>query len=388
MPSRGVALWCRMPEERQCTLPIHVVHIVESFGAGCLVAIAMICRHVRDGIRHTVIYSTRPETPADFASLFPDGTDFIHVPMSKSLTGNNLAALRALDGVLRQLGPVHCVHCHSSIAGLLGRMVAKRHGLPTVYTPHGYAFLRTDIGPLRQKLFWLAEWALARMTTAVAACGEEEYSLARNMAPNPSGIVCIPNSVDLTALQAVLDLPQAGVPPSPQLPLVGTSGRPEPQHNPALFAGLATALADKARWIWVGGQGAQLPSHVETTAWLPRQEALRRIMDLSVYVQTSDWEGLSYSILEAMALGRPVVASDIPANRALVRHGVSGFLARNRREYIEYIDTLLQDAALREKMGQAGMAQIRESHDASRNYRAFAELYRATAQGAPLCSGH
>lgn len=62
-------------------------------------------------------------------------------------------------------------------------------------------------------------------------------------------------------------------------------------------------------------------------------------------------------VLEYAALGIPVIASDVPAYREFVDHGVTGFLARSQREWREYIRELLNDEPLREKMGAAARAK-------------------------------
>ena len=54
------------------------------------------------------------------------------------------------------------------------------------------------------------------------------------------------------------------------------------------------------------------------TGWLPREQALERLAEATVYVHWSEWDGQSLAILEAIARDVVVVASDIPANREVV----------------------------------------------------------------------
>ena len=214
---------------------IHVVHVVESFAAGCLVALATLCHTVRNGIQHSIIHALRPESPERFVELFPTDVAFYFLPMTRLIRiGADLRVFGQLCGMLRRIQP-DVVHCHSSKAGFLGRWAARREGLPSVYTPHGYAFLRTDVGSLQRACFKTAEWLAARAGNAIVACGEEEYALSRLLASRNDQVLCIPNSLNLVELDAL----RRTVPPAclhPDAIMVGTCGRLEPQRNPDLFS--------------------------------------------------------------------------------------------------------------------------------------------------------
>lgn len=76
----------------------------------------------------------------------------------------------------------------------------------------------------------------------------------------------------------------------------------------------------------------------------------------------SEFEGMSNSLMEAMACGKPVVVSDIPANRELVEHGVDGWVANlgDPAGFTQYTQRLLDDPALAQQMGEAGAQKMLE----------------------------
>lgn len=363
--------------------PIHVVHVVESFAAGCLAAIATLCHSTQEGLRHSVIHAARPETPKNFAAFFPDNVAFYSLPMTRTIRPvQDWRAFVALRALLAQLQP-DVVHCHSSKAGFLGRWAARSLDVPSVYTPHGYAFLRTDVGRWQRACYKMAEWVAARAGNALVACGREEYELACGLVGKNCKLICVPNAVNLQEMDALRQgMPVASPSFERERVQVGTCGRMEPQRNPGLFAELAIAMKDAAAWIWIGAPSktAALPSHVKCSGWLSRSETLTRLAQLDIYVQTSLWDGLSYAVLEAMTFGKPVVATDIPANRAIVEHGVTGFLGASAQEMIAHLRLLAQDAALRRKMGEAARRRVEEKHDAARNYTVYGNLYHSLAQ--------
>jgi glycosyltransferase involved in cell wall biosynthesis len=65
-----------------------------------------------------------------------------------------------------------------------------------------------------------------------------------------------------------------------------------------------------------------------------------------------------YKLIQYMACGLPVVASPVGVNSQIVEHGVNGFLADTPEQWEHALQTLLTDASLRQRMGQAGRAKV------------------------------
>mgnify|MGYP002718615305 CR=1 FL=1 len=109
------------------------------------------------------------------------------------------------------------------------------------------------------------------------------------------------------------------------------------------------------------------------------QEALRRtIRAASVVVVPSEWhENAPMSIIEAMAHGKPVVASRIGGNPEMVRHGVNGLLfePKDARGLSRCIKALLADPGLRTRLGREGRRIAREEYSAERHRASLLALY-------------
>jgi len=92
----------------------------------------------------------------------------------------------------------------------------------------------------------------------------------------------------------------------------------------------------------------------------------------------SEYEGQSNAILEAMVAGVPVVATDIPGNRDLVIDGVTGYLVPvgDRYEFTRRTHWLLDDSALRERLGAAARERIEQEFTVEQMVQRHAELYR------------
>jgi hypothetical protein len=69
-----------------------------------------------------------------------------------------------------------------------------------------------------------------------------------------------------------------------------------------------------------------------------------------------------YKLIQYMACGLPVVASPVGVNRQIIEHGVNGFLAETPEQWEQALQTLLADADLRQRMGQAGRKKVEQRY--------------------------
>jgi len=100
-----------------------------------------------------------------------------------------------------------------------------------------------------------------------------------------------------------------------------------------------------------------------------------------IFVFPSKFEGMPNALLEAMAAGLPVVASDIPPHRELIHRARTGFLASDPEMMSELISALARNEELRRSMGEAAQAYVREHLSADACTRSFLELYKGLLSG-------
>lgn len=121
---------------------------------------------------------------------------------------------------------------------------------------------------------------------------------------------------------------------------------------------------------------------------IPRERMASAYRASEVVLNASTQEGLSNAVLEAMWLGRPLLVSDIPANRSVVVEGETGLLFRDEEGFAGAAARLLGDARLRERVGRAAAAAVRERNDPAAEIDLTLEAYgRALRRTVPLRGG-
>jgi glycosyltransferase involved in cell wall biosynthesis len=356
---------------------LRVIHATECAASGTLNVIVSLAHELAAaGARQTIVYCPRAETPPDLDALFPAGVEFVGVPAARGLHWGFVANFSAaLARAVREFEP-DVVHLHSSKAGFLGRLTRVVYRWPsrTLYSPHGLSFVDPD-RHFRNSLFRFLEWLVAGRGTVPVGCGRGEAELLARLSGREA--LLLENPVD----ESFFDVPR--LPAS--VPTVMTLGRLSRQKAPENFAAVARSVRQhipEARFIWVGdgepGYRSVLESAgCEVTGWCNRAAVSDQLSRAHVYLQTSRWEGLPISVIQALAAGVPCVVNDCIGNRDAVEDGVDGFVAATDA-LPDRVMQLLGDAALRERFGAAARVEAARRFGRAAFRAQVRELYGIT----------
>jgi glycosyltransferase involved in cell wall biosynthesis len=215
------------------------------------------------------------------------------------------------------------------------------------------------------KWHWKVQKLAGRAAEKIVVPSPSVATVAREWCDVPSKkVVIIPNALDPNDF-AGLEIP----PEKPEFP-VGFLGRLDPIKR---IPDLVKALRDVPRaHLHIFGEGPER-TEIERTATplglMSRltlhgavdgpQEALSKIRLL---VLPSAAEGFGLVLIEAMAAGIPVVATDVPGIRDVIKDGITGLLVplAQPRKLADAINRLIADPSLRNRLIEAGAADVRE----------------------------
>jgi glycosyltransferase involved in cell wall biosynthesis/uncharacterized membrane protein len=291
---------------------------------------------------------------------------------------HDMLALVELVRLCRRIRP-DVVHAHSSKAGILGRLAGVVARVPIrLFTVHGWSFAayRGATG----RLFLWAERSMRPLTTAVVCVSHasREQGIAAR-ACTAGRTVVVHNAVDTTSF------PPARRTEGPPR-IVSVARFAFPKDFAALAGALALVSADyRATFVGEGPALSEIATVVEMQGLGAKVELLgargdvRELLASSdIFVLSSHSEGHPVSLLEAMAAGLPVVATDVGGVAESVVHGQTGLLvpAGNVTALASALERLAEDEQLRRRLGAAGRVRARELFDLSRFRNSHLELYQ------------
>ncbi|MGC8651470.1 MAG: glycosyltransferase [Minisyncoccia bacterium] len=234
-------------------------------------------------------------------------------------------------------GNFDVVHCHSTKAGILGRIAAKRCGVKNIiYTVHGWWAITQYTGIKRKLAIYAEKFASKYCDKIVFLCKKESEKAKKWKIGKENQYLVIPNSIPL------LDKPSKGILRrelnlDDQVKIVGNVGRLDPPKNPIRFlkvADLVLQIRKDTIFVWIGDSNndfykEEIDSFFEIHRDLKskiiflgfRSNAPELMSDFDIFLLTSDDEGMPLVILEAFSLGIPVVSTEVGCLREMSEYG-------------------------------------------------------------------
>jgi glycosyltransferase involved in cell wall biosynthesis len=284
---------------------------------------------------------------------------------------------------------IDILHCHDELGWFYGTLAAWLGGASrVVVTMHGR---RPDIST--RHLY--EQRILARGTTAIISVSSYlSQQLVNEIRVAPRKLVTIRNGIPLAPLQTeqeqrsqarkVLGLHEDAM-------VVGCVGRLAAVKNLDLLIDAAAAARAVVPNLYVVliGEGPCQAYLIHRVAALGlneaviftglRQDVAELLPGLDLYVCSSDYEGVSLSVLEAMVAARAVIATAVGGNPEIVRHNETGLLVEkgNRQALAQAIIELSYDATRRHKLGQQARRSVEAHYSIDRMIQDYDCLYQA-----------
>ncbi|RMD65051.1 glycosyltransferase family 1 protein [Candidatus Parcubacteria bacterium] len=305
--------------------------------------------------------------------------------------GKNLKLLKTLVGVYRQVRPdiVHHVSLQLVIYGGLAARIAGVSRVVNALTGMGFVFSSSS-----RKAALLRPWV--RLALRYLLTGKGDYIIVQNI----DDFAFITQTFGIDSERVAL-IRGAGVNP------VQFSALPFPEPPPVVVSLVGRMVEDKGvrefveavrllkekglpiKGILVGDEDPENPVHISRERllawhregivewWGPREDIPEVWAQSHIAVLPSYREGLPKALLEAAACARPIVATDVPGCREIVRDGENGFLVhpKDAHDLARALKKLVEDEMLRETMGAHARRMVEQEFSDARVQQETMALY-------------
>ncbi|MCK0163980.1 glycosyltransferase [Marinobacter sp. S6332] len=281
---------------------------------------------------------------------------------------------------------IDVIHTHGYKSDILGLLAAKRAGIACVSTPHGFS---GNVG-FKLATFIRIGTHMLRYFDRVVPLSEELMDDMRRFKVPEGKTSFIRNGVDLKEIDAAL----ASLPKNKSLAhdskIIGFIGQMIPRKGIPDLIEVFDQLYQQAPDLRLQllGDGSQRPELEQQAATLNsvsaieflgfRSDRLELLSNFSLFVMTSSLEGIPRCMMEAMAVGIPVVAYDIPGVDQLVEHGKTGLLAPfgDKSALAACCKQVLEDPELAANLSQNAREMVNARYSAARMAEEYEALFR------------
>jgi glycosyltransferase involved in cell wall biosynthesis len=366
--------------------PIILLYLITSTNVGGTEkALLELIRHIDR--KEFKVYVCSVKKPGTFAKALADKADgFFSLKLSEgggvAAIGNFIPAVLRLIKLIRAVSP-SILHCFLFRANILGRIAGRIARVPIIISS-----VRVIEAPRAKHLI---DRLTAPLTTHYLAVSQAARNHTIQHAKiSPAKIVTIYNGIKCNGEYAEKPIWRSMLSLSPRDVLLGLVGRFHKQkghivllkalpfilaqapHTHVLFCGEGR---EEAR-LKVMVQDLGLTGHVHFVGLI--ENAYQMLSQIDIVVVPSLWEGMPNVVLEAMAAGRPVVASNVAGMDEVVVDGKTGLLCNpgDPHALADALLKLIKDSSLMKHMGRSGYELVRQRFQISTMVGQTIQYYR------------
>jgi glycosyltransferase involved in cell wall biosynthesis len=365
-----------------------------SYGGGGYLLIRW-CKYLSERGWQVEVLATDPVVVDELEQVPVRVVKSIYIPREIAPVKDMLAFVQLVSLLRREQYDV--VHTYTATPGFLGRFAARLAGVPVVLH-HQAGWTVTEFSsPFERILFTPLEYLATLASTKSICVSRAVARQARqlNIAPQRK-LVTICNGIDpepfviATTNNSGVDVRrELGI--TPECLLIGNIGRLAAQKDNATLirsiAFLKAILPERSFLLVLAGDGSErvdlenlahssgVSEYVRFLGFYTNVPGLLAALD--VFVSASLWEGLSISLLEAMASARPIVITNILPNAELIEHEVTGLLVppKSPEQIAEAIARFARESDLAQCCAAAARQRVLDQYTLDRMFQETWDLY-------------
>lgn len=293
---------------------------------------------------------------------------------------NNIKSYKMLKKLINE-NDYKIVHCHTPVGGVIARLAsisARKKGMKVIYTAHGFHFFK-GAPKINWMLYYPAEKIMSRYTDVLITINQEDYDTAVNKKFNAKQIELVNGvGIDLEkftpqTIEEKNDMRNKYGYKKEDFILFYAAELNNNKHQDLLI-NVINKLREEIPSIklLLAGNGPLEDQYKkqakelgvnENIEFLGYRKDVKNFLMLSdLAVASSRREGLPANIMEAMAIGLPIVATNVRGHRDLIKDGENGYVVEvdDEDKFISSINEIYNNYELREKFKKQSLKLIEE----------------------------
>jgi glycosyltransferase involved in cell wall biosynthesis len=292
----------------------------------------------------------------------------------------DFSAVNKLVKLIKDEG-IDIIHTHGYKSDIIGVLAARKAGIKSIVTPHGFE----NAKDFKLRLFiWLGCQAM-KYATKVVPLSKQLLDDILRMGVNPNKSLYIQNGVDLSEVEATLSPIRA----NSDEKRIGFVGQMISRKNIFDILDIFESLHQQhpnTRLILLGdgdarveleqySQGLKSAQCIEFLGF--RDDRLNLLKSFDLFVMTSTLEGIPRCLMEATAAGIPVAAYNIPGIDQLISHNKTGLLATlgDKQSLQQYWQELLYQPDKAKELADAAKEYVYQHYSANRMAAEYSQLF-------------
>lgn len=337
-----------------------IAHILHSVG-GVDVSLRLILSNIDPNKFTSVVIHGKEDTKKLFLDKNQSPVSEYRANILRNINPlKDIFALREAYKIIKKEKP-DIIHAHSAKGGIIGKWVGNRLGIPVLHTPQAYSYLSAETATKKATYIKIEQYFAKLNNRILASSNSERNRAIDEIGYTPENALLFNNSIKPIEHIGPLSIEKTW--PDNYICSVG---RPSFQKNIEMMIAVLKELKKEKPDIHLVlmGVGFHSPNLAEVKKlikkygvqgnitlleWTEREDIFHIIKHAKLYISTARYEGLPYSVIEALALKKACVVTDADGNRDLITNKQNGFVIfdENVIDFKNKVIKLLNNKSLR-----------------------------------------
>ena len=367
---------------------VKVAHILNSVG-GVDVSLRLILENIDSTKFENIVIHGMTDTKEPYKDNVGGLVKDFKLPIQRNISViKDFKAISKTLKIIKKTKP-DLIHAHSAKGGIIAKLITVFLRIPVLHTPQAYSYLSAD-NQVKRKLFLGIEKLFAGGSNKILASSKSEQNRAINEVGYAKNNALLFNN----SINPINDIGELSIPKTWPSNYICSVGRPSYQKNIELMleviAKIKMTISDIHLVLMGVGYHSpnlnevnnkitelNLQNNVTLLEWTSREDIFNIIKGSRLYLTTARYEGLPYSVIESLALGKAIVATDADGNRDLVKDGYNGYLVfnENSTEIANAVVRIINSDKIAKDFQEHSLKMFSECFDITKNIQKLEKIY-------------